>query len=197
MFTGIINHSGTIASLEKSGDWLITIHVPNFTHNLVMGASVACNGACLTVIRKDETGFTVQVSQETLDKTTLGSWEVARKINLEPAMKLGDELGGHLVSGHVDALATLIETGQIADSWKLVFEAPPALSRFIAAKGSVTLDGVSLTVNSVQGNQFSVNIIPHTFQNTTLGTLQTGDKVNLEIDLIARYLARLMEQTYV
>lgn len=191
MFTGIITHIGTVKHIEKSGDWIFTIAVPGFTQGLAIGASVAHNGACLTVLSKDAGSFTVQASQETLNRTTLGSWKVGTHINLERALKVGDELGGHFVSGHVDGIAELVERKPEGDSFRLTFAAPASLSSFIAEKGSVTLDGISLTVNSVAGNQFSVNIIPHTLSATTLGACQTGDRLNLEIDIIARYLARL------
>ncbi len=191
MFTGIITHIGTIRTIEKSGDWRITIEIPDFTSNLEIGASVSCSGTCLTVITKDMDSFTVQVSGETLAKTSLGNWQSGTKINLERALKVGDELGGHFVSGHVDGLAKLIARESAGDSSKLAFETPDTLSRFIAQKGSVTLDGVSLTVNDVANNTFSVNIIPHTLSATTLGSCRTGDSLNLEIDIIARYLARL------
>jgi riboflavin synthase len=190
MFTGIITHTGKVAHIEKSGDWLITIAAPNFTGKLAIGASVACSGTCLTAIAKNKSDFTVQVSKETISKTTIGSWKKGTVINLERALKVGDELGGHFVSGHVDGLARLKKKEKIADSWKLTFGVPISLSTFIAAKGSVTLDGVSLTVNSVAGTVFSVNIIPHTFNVTTFGKLEVGGTVNCEIDLIARYLAR-------
>lgn len=191
MFTGIITHIGTIACIEKSGDWRFTIKAQDFTHDLAIGASVACSGVCLTVITRDSSGFTVQVSAETLKRTTLGNWREGEDINLERALKVGDELGGHFVSGHVDGLAELSAKEAIGDSSRLAFIAPDTLSRFIAEKGSVTLDGVSLTVNEARKNEFSVNIIPHTLSATTLGKRRKGDYINLEIDIIARYLARL------
>jgi len=191
MFTGIITHTGTIKRIEKSGDWLFVIEVAGFTHDLAIGASVAHNGACLTVITKDETSFTVQASLETLQRTTLGSWKEGQKINLERALKVGDELGGHFVSGHVDGFAELVKKEAIGDSFKLTFSVPQLLSSYVAEKGSVTLDGVSLTVNEVAENTFCVNIIPHTLLSTTLGKCKVGDKLNFEIDIIARYLARL------
>lgn len=191
MFTGIITHTGTVKHIQKSGDWIFTIAAQDFTQGLAIGASVAHNGACLTVISKDADSFTVQVSQETLDRTTLGGWQEGQKINLERALKVGDELGGHFVSGHVDGLAKLVSKETAGDSFRLIFKVPQPLSLFIAEKGSVTLDGVSLTVNTVAENTFSVNIIPHTLSATTLGTCKAGDRLNLEIDIIARYLARL------
>lgn len=191
MFTGIINYTGVIKNIKKSGDWIFTIAVSGFTQDLAIGASVAHNGACLTVISKDADSFTVQVSGETLNRTTLGSWKESDVINLERALKVGDELGGHMVSGHVDGLAELVKKEAVSDSFKLTFSVPHALSPFVAEKGSVTLDGISLTVNEVAGDSFCVNIIPHTMQNTTLGKRKVGDKLNFEIDIIARYLARL------
>jgi riboflavin synthase len=186
MFTGIIMHRGEIRHIQKSGDWQFVIAVESFTGDLAMGASVACSGTCLTVTEKTKDSFTVQVSAETLARTTLGHWSEGTNINLERALKVGDELGGHFVSGHVDGLAEIVNKTASGDSWRLTLRAPAVLSKFIAQKGSVTLDGVSLTVNEVQGNDFTVNIIPHTLTHTTLGQRKTGDTLNLEIDLIAR-----------
>ncbi len=193
MFTGIITHIGTVTSIDKSGDWRFVIAAEDFTQALALGASVSHNGVCLTVIEQAEDSFTVQVSEETLSRTTLGAWQEGTRINLERALKVGDELGGHFVSGHIDGLATLEALETIGESWKMTFAAPLALAPFIAAKGSVTLDGVSLTVNTVDGERFCVNIIPHTLGATTLGDRKVGDTVNLEIDLLARYLMRLKE----
>lgn len=193
MFTGIITHIGKVTHIDKAGDWKLRIAVPDFTKDIAMGASIACSGVCLTVIAKDTDSFTVQVSAETRACTTLGGWLVSTQINLERALRVGDELGGHFVSGHVDGLAELKKCDPSGDSIKLILAAPLTLSGFIAPKGSVTLDGVSLTVNEVTGSDFTVNIIPHTFTHTTLGMFKAGDKVNLEIDVIARYLARLKE----
>lgn len=193
MFTGIITHIGTVTHIRKSGDWIFTIAAEKFTNNMAIGASVAHNGACLTILTRDKNGFTVQVSQETLDRTTLGNWRKGTRINLERALKAGDELGGHFVTGHVDGLGTLLSKKPAGESMKLDFSVPVALSRSIAQKGSVTIDGVSLTVNSVAKNRFSVNIIPHTLSQTMLGRLKKGDTVNIEIDVIARYLARLKQ----
>jgi riboflavin synthase len=193
MFTGIITHIGVVHSIAKTGDWRFVVQAEGFTHQLALGASVAHSGVCLTVIEQAEHSFTVQVSQETLSRTTLGQWQEGTRINLERALKVGDELGGHFVSGHVDGLARLEQVETIGESWKTTFVAPRALAPFIAAKGSVTLDGVSLTVNAVEGERFWVNIIPHTLQATTLGERKAGDSVNLEIDLLARYLMRLRE----
>ena len=191
MFTGIISHIGSVESITQSGDWMFVVRVPDFTGSMLIGASVACSGACLTVTRKTAESFTVQVSAETLSKTTLGGWKKGTRLNLERALKVGDELGGHFVSGHVDGLATVESVKDAGESKEFWFAAPEPLSRFIAPKGSVTLDGVSLTVNQVVGDGFSVNIIPHTRAHTTLGERKVTDRVNLEIDLIARYLERL------
>ena len=160
-----------------------------------MGASVCHAGCCLTVVEKDGDVFATDVSAETLSKTTLGSWGTGTKINLEPSLKVGDELGGHIVSGHVDGVATIIAIEKEGDSRRLTIEAPEDLAKFIAPKGSITLDGISLTVNEVSGNQFGINIIPHTWEITTLGLRNVGDTLNIEIDLMARYAARLMEYT--
>jgi riboflavin synthase len=196
MFTGIITDVGRVRNLVVEGDTRLTIETAYDTKDLAIGASVACSGACLTVVEKGQEGaagwFTVQASAETLACTTLGGWSVGTPVNLERALKLGDELGGHIVSGHVDGLARLVSRRPEGDSLRLVFEVPAAYERAIAAKGSVTLDGVSLTVNEVDGRQFGVNIIPHTQAQTTLGGLAVGDRVNLEIDVLARYVARLV-----
>jgi len=191
MFTGIITHMGKIARLATNGDWELLITAPHFATGMVPGASVACNGVCLTATRIEKDGFYVQVSHETLDKTTLKGWKEGMMINLERALKAGDELGGHFVSGHVDGVATLEKIDPVADSWRLTFGMPPALARFIAPKGSITLNGISLTVNEATKHHFTVNIIPHTWQNTTLHSIQAGGEVNLEIDVIARYLDRI------
>lgn len=158
-----------------------------------IGASIAHSGCCLTVVEKDGDVFAVDVSAETLSKTTLGQWGEGTKINLEPSLKVGDELGGHIVSGHVDGVATIISIKQEGDSHRFVIEVPHDLAKFIAPKGSVALDGISLTVNEVNDNQFGINIIPHTWTVTTLGQTKEGDQLNVEIDLMARYAARLME----
>jgi riboflavin synthase len=191
MFTGIITHTGVVSRIEKKGDWLFTIAAENFAADAAIGASICHNGACLTVLKTRPKEFIVQVSKETLDNTTLGSWKKGTRINLERALKVGDELGGHFVTGHVDATAPLKKKKKLQDSWKLTFAIPKRLGRFIAKKGSVTLDGVALTVNEVTDKHFAVNIIPHTWANTTLSDREIGDRVNLEIDLIARTLSRL------
>jgi len=193
MFTGIITAVGEITSLTKQGDWRFEVKTPWACDKIALGASIACSGVCLTVIETTQDSFSVEVSGETLNRTTLSSWDVGQRINLEPALKIGDELGGHIVSGHVDGLAELVEMTPVSDSHKLRFMVPEALKAFIAEKGSVCLDGISLTVNEVQDRYFEVNIIPHTWENTTLAQLDIGSCVNLEIDMLARYMARMLE----
>jgi len=191
MFTGIITHIGTVKAVEGDGEASLTIGVPFDTKDLAIGASVSCSGACLTVTEKGDGWFRTLASAETLAKTTLGDWRQGTEINLERALKAGDELGGHLVSGHVDSTATVTARAPVEGSVKMTLRAPFELKSFIAPKGSVTLDGVSLTVNDVDGADFTVNVIPHTLGETTLKSLKPGDRVNLEIDLLARYVARL------
>lgn len=194
MFTGIITDIGAIKSVENNGTDLRIAIATNFDlSRMDIGASIACAGCCLTVVEKRENIFLVDVSGESISKTNIGSWKEGTKINLESALKMGDELGGHIVSGHVDGLTTLKKISPDGESHRLSFDVPKDLAGFIASKGSVTLDGISLTVNEVEGNSFGVNIIPHTWKNTTLGTLNEGDKVHLEIDMLARYMARMME----
>jgi riboflavin synthase len=158
-----------------------------------IGASIACSGICLTVVAKGEGWFAVEASAETRDRSTLGNWQEGLHINLERALKVGDELGGHIVSGHVDGVGLVTGRQPDGSSVRFVFEAPAELAPFIAVKGSITVDGVSLTVNSVDGRRFGVNIIPHTLENTTFASLKPGDSVNLEIDMLSRYVARLIE----
>jgi riboflavin synthase len=197
MFTGIINHIGDIIAAQQKGDLTITVACDFNEASLVIGESIACNGACLTVISKGphDKGsiFTAELSGETL-ACTAPRWNVGDRLHLERALKLGDALDGHMVTGHVDGTATITSITLEGDSHRVEIEAPEAFSRFIAAKGSVTLDGISLTVNPVDGNRFGVNIIPHTWQATTLGSRKVGDLLNIEIDLIARYTARLLNQ---
>jgi riboflavin synthase len=193
MFTGIVTDIGDIRSLERRGDLRARIGTRYDTAGIDIGASIACSGVCLTVVQLGADWFDVEISAETLDKTNIGQWTVGQKINLERALKVGDELGGHIVSGHVDGLAEIIEMRPEGDSVRFVFDAPRALARFIAPKGSVALDGTSLTVNEVEDTRFGVNIIPHTQEVTTWGASKVGDKVNLEIDTLARYVARLAE----
>lgn len=192
MFTGIIRHIGRIEAVEKQGDLRITVASSLQEDALRVGDSIACNGCCLTVIAKNKGNFEATLSAETLHRTAPGQWEKGRRVNLETSLKLGDSLDGHLVAGHVDGVVKVIEVTNSGDSHIMALEAPPELARFIAEKGSVTLDGVSLTVNQVEGGRFWVNIIPHTWQATTLSERKQGDALNLEVDLIARYAARLL-----
>ncbi len=194
MFTGIITDLGRVRAVERGKETRFEIATSYDTASIASGASIACSGPCLTVIDKGEGWFAVEASAETLSRTTLGAWRQGVAVNLERSLKLGDELGGHLVFGHVDGTATLIRQTASGDSVVFDFEAPANLSAYLAAKGSVTLDGVSLTVNAVEADAFSVNIIPHTLQNTTFGAAKTGDRVNLEIDMLARYVARLLDK---
>jgi riboflavin synthase len=192
MFTGIISDVGRVRAVTPGGDTGYAIATGYDTGELDLGASIACAGVCLTVTGKGDGWFTVQASAETVARSTLGGWRVGTPVNLERALKVGDELGGHIVSGHVDAVATVIDRRPEGDSIRFIFEVPAAFERAIAPKGSVALDGVSLTVNEVDGRRFGVNIIPFTRSNTTFGTVRPGDRVNLEIDVLARYVARLL-----
>jgi len=200
MFTGIVTDIGEVLSVKPRADDLhrLTIACGYARAGITEGASIACSGVCLTVVGTGEEGgrawFAADAGAETLRLTTAGAWRQGAKLNLERALKIGDELGGHLVSGHVDGIAELIAREDLTDMARLAFRAPAALSRFIAQKGSVALDGVSLTVNEVDDDSFAVLIIPHTLAVTTLGALRVGDPVNLEIDQMARYAARLMEK---
>ncbi len=193
MFTGIITDVGAVQKIEKAGDIRLVIGTQYDTADIDIGASIACSGPCLTVVDKGPGWFAVNASAETLSKTTLGSWGEGAKVNLERSLRVGEEMGGHIVTGHVDATAKVAERHPEGDSIRFVFEVPKALERYVASKGAVALDGISLTVNEVEGNRFGVNIIPHTQRATSFGTLQTGDEVNLEIDVLARYVARLEE----
>lgn len=193
MFTGIVTDVGQVRQIEKRGDTHIVIAHHYDSDKLPMGGSVACCGACLTIVEKGDDWFAVTASAETLSKTTMGAWKAGTPVNLELPLKVGDELGGHIVSGHVDGLAELKSVTPEGESTRMVFAAPKALARFIAEKGSVALDGISLTVNEVDDNRFGINVIPHTLKVTTFGTLKLGMKVNLEIDTIARYVARLVK----
>jgi riboflavin synthase len=194
MFTGIVTDIGTVRAVQRDGDTRIEIATSFDAATIDIGASISCSGACLTVIDKGRGWFAASVSAETLSRTVLGGWAEGTRINLERPLRVGEELGGHMVLGHVDGVAHLVEARPEGDSARLVFDAPGPLARFIAAKGSLALDGVSLTVNEVDGGRFGVNIIPHTRVATTLGGLAPGDPVNLEIDMLARYVARLMEK---
>ncbi|MBB5745501.1 riboflavin synthase [Brevundimonas variabilis] len=194
MFTGIITDIGRVRSVAQTErDRRYEIETAWDVSGIDLGASISHSGCCLTVVEKSDGWFAVEVSGETLDKTTLGGWTRGTPVNLERATKVGDELGGHIVSGHVDGLGTVVEITPEGGSHRLTIEAPLPLHRFIAAKGSITVDGVSLTVNTVEGQRFGLNIIPHTWEATTLGALAVGDAVNLEIDMLARYLARWQE----
>lgn len=197
MFTGIITDVGEIAAVEHKGDLRARIRAAYSPESVALGASIACDGVCLTVVDKGLDGarpwFAVDVSGETVSKTTLGDWAAGRRVNLERALKVGDELGGHIVSGHVDGVGTVVETHDEGASTRVTFEAPSHLAPFIAPKGSIAIDGASLTVNEVEGTRFGVNLIPHTKQWTTFGDLTPGRRVNIEIDVLARYVARLRE----
>jgi riboflavin synthase len=198
MFTGIVTDIGEVVRVEKRGDTRFTIATAYAPESIAVGASIACSGCCLTAIEmsKSKVGrgtFMVEASAETLSKTTLKNWKTGTRINLERALKMGDELGGHIVSGHVDGVGEIISITPEGDSKRFRFKAPDDIARFIAQKGSVTLDGTSFTVNEVEGNQFGVNIIPHTQAVTTWGHARVGDAVNIEIDMLARYVARLAE----
>ncbi len=195
MFTGIITDVGSIRSIEHRGDLRAVIATAYDTGHVDLGASIACSGVCLTVIDKGPGWFTVDISGETVSRTAQGQWSEGRKLNLERAMKLGDELGGHIVTGHVDGIAEVVRVDPAGDSKTIAFRIARDLAPYVAAKGSITVDGVSLTVNNVsdgpQGTDFTVNLIPHTQAVTTLGTLEAGQPVNIEIDVLARYLSRM------
>lgn len=197
MFTGIITDVGTVRLITKRGDTTIKIATVYDPASIPLGASIACSGACLTVIakggREGEGWFSVEASAETLSKTNLGAWTEGTRVNLERSLKVGEEIGGHIVSGHVDGVGDVVSVAPEGDSIRFKIRAPKQLAKFIAAKGSIALDGTSLTVNEVEGNTFGVNIIPHTSKVTTWGAIKPGDKLNIEIDMLARYLARLKE----
>ena len=199
MFTGIVTDVGEVTEIVPggaAGDLRFTIATRYDMEQVALGASICCSGCCLTVTTKGQANgrgwFTVDVSGESLSKTTLGTWKVGRRINLERSLKLGDELGGHLVSGHVDGVGRILSIKPDGGSLRIVIEAPKEMARMIAPKGSIVVDGISLTVNEVDGARFGVNIIPITQTATNLGQAREGDRVNLEIDLIARYVARLL-----
>ena len=193
MFTGIITDIGQVRAVEPRGDVRARIGTGYDTQGIETGASIACDGVCLTVVDLGPDWFDVDVSAETLSKTTLGTWAGGSRVNLERSLKVGDELGGHIVSGHVDGLAEVVAVTDEGDSTRVTLRAPDGLARFIAPKGSVALNGTSLTVNEVAGRDFGINFIPHTKQVTTWGDVAVGDMVNLEIDTLARYVARLAE----
>jgi riboflavin synthase len=200
MFTGIVTDIGEVVAVEPRAEGLKRLKVAcgYDADTIAIGASISCSGVCLTVVARGKDGnrawFAVDAAAETLRITTVGGWRRGTRINLERALKVGDELGGHIVAGHADGLGTLIARADLTDMARLTFRVPSELARFIAPKGSVALDGVSLTVNEVMGDTFSALIIPHTLEVTTLGALEVGDEVNLEVDLMARYAARLLER---
>ena len=196
MFTGIVTDQGRILALEQRGDLRARIATGYDPASIDIGASIACDGVCLTVIaagHDPENWFDVEISAESTSATNIGDWQVGDLINLERALKVGDELGGHIVSGHVDGVAEVVAVTDEGDSTRVQFRAPDALARFIAPKGSVALNGTSLTVNEVQGSIFGINFIPHTKSVTKWGQVATGDRINLEVDTMARYVARLRE----
>ncbi len=194
MFTGIITDIGRVRAVNQDGDTRYEIETHFDMNNVDIGASIACSGTCLTVIEKGDNWFVAEVSTETLSKTTLGDWQVDTEVNLERPLKAADELGGHLVSGHVDGVGKITQIESEGDSIRYTFYPPPELTKFIAEKGSIAINGVSLTVNEVDDTTFGVNIIPHTQNVTTFGAAKIGDPVNLEIDMLARYVARLLEK---
>jgi len=197
MFTGIVTGLGTVRTIEPSGAGrdmrLVISHPWPAGTTIPIGASIACSGCCLTAVELGPDWFAVNASEETLSKSTLGAWRVGSKVNLERPLKVGDELGGHIVAGHVDGVGEVLAADPVQGSVRWTFRVPEPLARFIAPKGSVAIDGVSLTVNEVRGPEFGVNIIPHSAAVTTFGTLKPRDPVNIEIDTVARYVARLSE----
>lgn len=197
MFTGIITDVGTVELVSRRGDTTFKIKTSFDPAQIPIGASIACSGPCLTVIAKGgragDAWFSVEVSAETMSKTTLGDWVIGQRVNLEKSLKVGDEIGGHIVSGHVDGVGEVVSVSAEGDSTRFKIKAPKSLAKFIAPKGSISLDGTSLTVNEVDGASFGVNIIPHTSKETTWGDIKVGHRINIEIDMLARYLARLKE----
>jgi riboflavin synthase len=194
MFTGIVTDIGKVRRVEKRGDTHVEIETHYDVSAIDLGASIACSGICMTVVDKGDDKvrwFKVTASAETVSKTTVGGWKVGDPVNLERPMRVGDEFGGHIVTGHIDGTAELVRAAPEGESIRMTFKVPQSLGRFIASKGSVALDGVSLTVNEVEGARFGVNIIPHTAKVTTFGRLEPGAKANVEVDLLARYVARL------
>jgi riboflavin synthase len=198
MFTGIITDVGHVLSVTAAGDTRFVIKTAYDPDGISLGASIACSGCCLTVVEKGRTNgtgwFAVDASAETLNCTNLAEWRVGTPINLERALRVGDELGGHIVSGHVDGVCRIVDISREGDSKRFAFEIPKELARFVAPKGSITLNGTSLTVNEVEGPRFGVNIIPHTQQVTTWGATKVGERINVEIDVLARYVARLKQE---
>jgi riboflavin synthase len=193
MFTGIITDVGRVVAAEERGDLRLRIACGYDMAGVDLGASIACSGVCLTVVDKGEDWFAVDVSRETLARTAPGLWAEGARLNLERALRLGDELGGHIVTGHVDGVGEVVAAEPSGDSVRVTIEAPAALAPYIAGKGSIAVDGASLTVNEVGGARFGLNIIPHTAAETTLGDLAPGRRVNIEIDILARYIGRMLE----
>ncbi|QLC22651.1 riboflavin synthase [Parasphingopyxis sp. CP4] len=195
MFTGIITDVGTIAEAEQRGDLRLTVQCSYDMAGVELGASIACSGVCLTVVDKGEDWFAVDVSAESVARTAQGQWNTGSKLNLERSLKLGDEMGGHIVTGHIDGIGEIVSADPVGDSIEIVIRAPDELAKYIAPKGSITLNGVSLTVNEVRdeesGCHFTINLIPHTAEVTTFASAAAGQPVNIEIDILARYLARM------
>ena len=197
MFTGIISHVGRVARLtqaDATSDLGLTIEAPWRGDEVALGASIACSGVCLTVVERGDGWFSVQVSRETVARTTVSAWKLGHAINLERALRVGDELGGHILSGHVDAIAQVVAIEPQGGSARWRYRTPPDIARYFAVKGSVAVDGVSLTVNEVGDDGFAVNIIPHTHAHTNFAGLGPGDDVNIEVDMLARYVARLINR---
>lgn len=194
MFTGIVTDLGQVRSVAKTGDTRFEFATHYDVSSIDIGASICCSGACMTVIDKGDSWFAITASDESLACTTMGDWREGSPVNFERSLRMGDEMGGHIVSGHVDGVAEVVSVTPENESVRLQFRVPDRLAKYIASKCSVAVDGVSMTVNEVQGAIFGVNIIPHTQQVTTLGTLKVGSRVNLEIDMLARYVARLLER---
>jgi riboflavin synthase len=198
MFTGIITDVGTIEAIEQRGDLRVRISTAYDTTGVDIGASIACSGACLTVVQKGDGWFAVDISEESVTRTAPGRWVLGQRLNLERALKVGDELGGHIVTGHVDGIGEIVSVEPVGDSNRITIVAGPEVATYIAAKGSITLDGISLTVNEVadvNGSvQFTINVIPHTAQVTTFDTLKIGQHLNIEIDILARYLSRMQNR---
>lgn len=192
MFTGIVTDLGTVRAVTKAGDTRFELGTAYDTDTVAIGASIACSGVCLTVIDKGPGWFAVEASAETLTCTTLGEWRPGSPVNLERPLTAGAEMGGHIVSGHVDGVARVVDRVPEGDSFRFVLEAPAALRKYIAPKGSVALDGISMTVNEVEDGRFGVNVIPHTQKMTTFGALEPGGRMNLEVDMLARYVDRLL-----
>lgn len=194
MFTGIITDIGRIVSIDKAhGDWLIRIATRLSISAINLGDSIACSGVCLTVMKKEDSCFWVQVSNETLSKTAISTWQVDTPLNLELSLKMGDALGGHLVFGHVDGLAEVVSIKPVGDSHHVIVKFPQALKQFAAAKGSIALDGISLTVNAVEDDLVHLNIIPYTWKVTTWHGLKVGQKIHIEVDMLARYVSRMLD----